>query len=154
SNPGAEASDNTVAVLLQAPEAGWAGPAPPPRPGTPLSPGWLRLKSGFAQIEVYSGATVILERPAAFQLGSRTEGYCKQGELRATVPPQARGFALGSPHLDLVDRGTEFGLQVGADDRTELHVFEGKVELHDPGGSRDSPPRKELTTGQAVRLES
>src|SRR5207248_677848 len=44
----AEATDDTVAVLIQAPGATWDQPGPPPRAGATLHPGWLRLKSGCA----------------------------------------------------------------------------------------------------------
>jgi hypothetical protein len=146
---GAEALDNTVAVLLQTHEAEWEeGDL---RPGTALPPGRLRLKSGVAQIEFYCGATVILQGPADFKVISRTEAYCARGSLRATVPPQAQGFTVGSPKLDLVDRGTEFGLRVGADERTEVHVFQGQVDLYD--GPRTAAPLKELTTGKGVRVD-
>ncbi len=148
-----EATDATVAVLLQAPGAEWAETSSLMRAGTPLSPGWLRLKSGFAQIEFYSGATVILEGPAELQLISRMEAYCARGKLRATVPPEAQGFTISSPELALVDRGTEFGLQVGASGKTEVHVFQGKVELYDPGANREAKPQKELTTGQGLHLD-
>jgi hypothetical protein len=149
-----EASDDTVAVLLQAPEALWDDADPAPRAGAPLAPGWLRLKSGFARVEFYSGATVVLEGPAELQLVSRMEAYCAHGKLRATVPPQAHGFTIRSPALDLVDRGTEFGLHVGAADQTEVHVFQGKVDLYDAGHSQEAGARKqELTTGHGVRLE-
>ena len=148
-----ELVDDTVAVLLQASGADWGKTDLPTRVGAPLPPGVLRLKSGFAHIEFYSGATVILEGPAEFQLLSRTKAYCARGKLRATVPPQAQGFTIGSPRLDLVDRGTEFGLEVGAGDKTEVHVFQGKVELYDAGADQKAPARKELTTGQGVRLE-
>lgn len=151
-NPQPEAVDHTVAVLLQAPEAVWEETDPPPRAGNPLAPGWLHLKSGFAHIEFYSGATVILQGPAEFKLISRTEAYCARGKLRARVPPQAVGFRINSPKMDLVDRGTEFGLQVDQGDQTEVHVFKGKVELHVPGAARETP-RQEMTTGQGIRLE-
>ncbi len=153
SNSTPEAVDDTVAVLLQAPGAVWAETAPPLRTGSPLAPGWLRLKSGLAQLEFYNGATVILEGPADLKLISRTEAYCARGKLRALVPPQAVGFRIGSPKLDLVDRGTEFGLQVGEEDETEVHVFKGKVELHDAGAAPETAPQ-EMTTGQGVRLEA
>src|SRR5262249_10195453 len=89
--PEAEPSDNTVAVLLQAPGAVWEGKDVSPQAGGPLAPGWLRLKSGLAQIEFYSGATVFLEGPAELRLISRSEAYCARGRLRAVVPPQAPG---------------------------------------------------------------
>jgi hypothetical protein len=151
--PAAEASDNTVAVLLQAAGARWADTGLPTKPGAALPPGWLRLKSGLVQIEFYNGATVLLEGPAELQLVSRTQAYCARGKLRALVPPQAYGFTVGSPQMDLVDRGTEFGLEVGAGGRTEVHVFQGKVDLYEPASTGRLAPRHELTTGQGVRLD-
>ncbi len=147
-----EAVDNSVAVLLQSHDAVWDKSDLPMRPGTPLSPGWLHLKSGVAHIEFYSGATVILQGPADFQLIGRNEAYCSRGSLRATVPSQAQGFTIGSPKLDLVDRGTEFGLRVGADDKTEVHVFRGKVDLYD-GPQRIAGAHRELTSGKGIRLD-
>src|SRR5262249_41107677 len=125
----------------------------PTRVGSPLPPGALRLKSGFAHIEFYSGATVVLEGPAELRLISRMEAFCARGKLWATVPPSAQGFTISSPKLDLVDRGTEFGLDVGAGGRTEVHVFKGMVELHEPGDRGKTTPDKELTTGRGVRLD-
>src|SRR5262249_54978204 len=149
----AEPTDNTVAVLLQAPGAEWEGTGPAMRAGTPLPPGRLRLKSGLAHFEFYSGATVILEGPADLELISSKAAYCARGKLRATVPPEAQGCKVRTPQLDLVDRGTEFGLQVGAGDRTEVHVFQGKVELYDAGSDPQAAAHQELTTGQGVRLD-
>jgi hypothetical protein len=142
-----EPVDDTVAVLLQSPEAEWAGAGPHARAGAALSPGWLRLRSGYAHIEFYSGATVLLEAPADLKLISRTEAYCERGKLRATVPAHAHGFQIATPKLKLVDRGTEFGLQVGEQAATEVHVFQGKVEVH------DARTRRDLATGQGVRLD-
>ena len=99
-------ADNTVAVLLGAPGAEWENTGLPTRAGTPLPPGPLRLKSGLAQIEFYSGATVIVQGPAELELLSANSVYCTRGKLRATVPPQAHGFTIRTPKLELVDRGT------------------------------------------------
>jgi hypothetical protein len=151
-NPPAEPSDNTVAVLLRAPGAQWEDTGLPTRVGAPLPPGHLRLKSGLAHIEFYNGATVILEGPADLELISSTTASCARGKLRATVPSQAQGFTIRTPKLDLVDRGTEFGLRVGDGDQTEVHVFQGKVDLYHPG-SEQPAAAKELTTGQGLRLD-
>src|SRR5262249_47859889 len=76
-----------------------------------------------------------------------------RGKLRATVPPQVEGFTVSTPKLELVDRGTEFGVQVEAGDRTEVHVFQGKLELFDAGSDRNVPRHKALRTGEAVHIE-
>jgi Concanavalin A-like lectin/glucanases superfamily/FecR protein len=150
---GGEPLDDTVAVLVQASGAEWEDTGMPTRVGAPLPPGRLHLKAGVAQLEFYNGAIVILQGPADLRLVSRREAYCAQGKLRTTVPPPAQGFTIRSPKADLVDRGTEFGLQVDAGERTEVHVFEGKVELYDPGSDPGAAPHQDLTTGQGVRVD-
>ena len=57
--------------------------------------------------------------------------FVDRGRLRAHVPEQARGFAVLAPTFELVDLGTEFGLNVAEDGVDEIHVFDGKVELYD-----------------------
>jgi ferric-dicitrate binding protein FerR (iron transport regulator) len=147
-----EPTDSSVALLLQAPGAVWDA-LEPPRVGAPLAPGRLQLKSGYAHIQFYSGATVILEGPADFWLTSRTAAYCASGKLRANVPAQAEGFRIGTPTVDVVDRGTEFGVRVDKDDKAEVHVFHGKVEMYGPNEAEQAPPHTELRTGQGVRLD-
>lgn len=146
-----ERIDDTVAVLVRAPGAVWGDTELPTRAGAPLPAGWLRLDSGVAHLEFYSGATVIVEGPAELRLVSRMEAYCARGKLRAVVPPHAQGFTVRSPKMDFVDRGTEFGLSVAAD-RTEVHVFEGQVDLYAPGRTRAAKPNQEVMAGSGVRL--
>src|SRR5262249_47232140 len=62
------------------------------------------------------------------------------------------GFTVTSPKLDLVDRGTEFGLWVDEGDRTEVHVFEGKVEVFDAGADRSTTTPRDLRKGKGVQL--
>jgi ferric-dicitrate binding protein FerR (iron transport regulator) len=151
-NADGERMDESVAVLLQAPGADWGDTDPLPRVGSPLPPSRLHLKSGLAQLEFYSGATVILEGPAEIELLSTSDAHCTQGKLRVMVPRQARGYTITTPKFDLVDRGTEFGLSVNPQ-RTEVHVFKGVVDLYNAGGERGNKPEKELTTGRGLRLE-
>jgi hypothetical protein len=80
------------------------------------------------------------------------EAYCASGKLRAVVPPHAQGFTIGSPKLDLIDRGTEFGMQVDGG-KTEVHVFDGLVELYDPGRAHRARPRHELRVGGGMAVD-
>lgn len=137
-----EETTASVAVLTRGVNMVWESAAI--TPGTPLSPGWLKLKSGIAQIEFYQGARVSIEGPAELQLLSSGEATCISGKLSASVPPQAKGFRINTPKGTIVDLGTEFGLDVSAA-AAEVHVFKGEVELH-----RDSEAMKSLTEGQAM----
>ena len=53
---------------------------------------------------------------------------CQSGRLIAEVPPQAIGFLVSTPQMNVTDLGTSFGLAV-KERRTELHVFKGSVEF-------------------------
>lgn len=141
---GEEATTAAVAVLARGVNLEWESGAASPAPGAALSPGWLKLKSGLAQIEFYQGARVLLEGPAAFQLVSSAEAFCTTGKLSAHVPPQARGFRINTPKGTIVDLGTEFGLNL-SEASAEVHVFKGEVELHRP-----SAPMQSLKEGQAA----
>lgn len=139
-----EATTASVAVLTRGVNLEWEADSTAPVPGSPLSPGWLRLKSGLAQIEFYQGARVLIEGPAALQLVSSGEAFCTAGKLSAHVPPQAKGFRINTPKGTIVDLGTEFGLDLN-DASSEVHVFKGEVELHRP-----SSPMQSLKEGQAA----
>ncbi|MFO1486708.1 MAG: LamG-like jellyroll fold domain-containing protein [Verrucomicrobiaceae bacterium] len=132
----------SVAVLTRGVNLEWESAAI--APGTPLSPGLLKLKSGIAQIEFYQGARVLIEGPAELQLISSGEATCTRGKLSANVPPQAKGFRINTPKGTIVDLGTEFGLDV-SDASVEVHVFKGEVELHKAAESM-----KSLKEGQAM----
>ncbi|MDF2378162.1 MAG: FecR domain-containing protein [Verrucomicrobiales bacterium] len=126
-----EPVDNSVALLDQALDVEWVGEKPPVT-GAPLSPGKLVITKGLLQIEFYSGVRLIVEGPAELELLGSNEAICHRGRLRAHVPEHARGFTIHSPKFQLVDLGTEFGIQVSADGSSEVQVFDGEVELYDP----------------------
>lgn len=119
--------------------------------GNPLSdgalvpPGRVRLASGAAQLELFSGVNVVVEGEAEFELLSAMEMTVHRGKVRARVPEPAQGFRIHTPKGDVVDLGTEFGVSV-ADDAAEVHVIDGEVEWH----SGDAP-KKRMTEGQGIR---
>jgi hypothetical protein len=146
--PPPEPTSSAVAVLTKTAEAEWVDAAGAPRPGDALPPGRLRLRSGLAQVEFHSGARVLLEGPSEFELVSPGEALCRSGRLVVEVPRQGRGFRLATPQATVVDRGTSFGLSVGAD--AEVHVFQGRVEVSEDG----SGPVQDVKSGEAVAVDS
>ena len=123
------ATSKAVAMLSRTADARWDAHGEIPRLGSPVEPGWLRLEAGLAQIVFYSGARVVIEGPAEFQLISQNEASCRRGRVTAEVPSQAHGFRVGTAEATVTDLGASFGLEV-KDRRTDLHVFKGKVTLH------------------------
>lgn len=137
-----------VAMLNRVVNARWTGPEGSPRLGAPLEPRRLRLEAGLAQIVFYNGARVVIEGPTDLRLVTSAEVVCEQGTLTVEVPSQARGFRVVCPRLEVTDLGTAFGLKVD-EHRSELHVFEGRVEFRvgKGVGARD------LAEGKAVVME-
>jgi hypothetical protein len=127
-------TSKAVAMLDRMVDAEWNQGDVSPRLGAPLEPGWLRLKSGLVQIVFYSGARVVMEGPAELQLISPDEAVCLSGRLVAEVPPQAKGFRVRTPLMNVTDLGTVFGVEV-KQRQTELHVFKGSVEFQSSSGA-------------------
>ena len=145
--------DEGVAVVTQSVAARWAGNNQLPL-GSSVSPGVVTLEKGLIQLEFYRGAVVVVEGPAELEFVNADKLICRRGRLRAHVPPQAEGFAVLSPKVELVDLGTEFGMDVAGDGSASVHVFDGKVELYEPGTNRDSATRKELNESETALISA
>ncbi len=144
------AQDDGVAVITRASGIQWADRAVCYRLGDRVPVGKLQVKTGTMQIEFYSGATIILEGPANLDIRSANEAFCHFGKVRGSVPPQAVGFTISTPEYDLVDLGTEFGISVEPNGISEVHVFDGEVELR--GVGQKTNETKGLSEGEALRL--
>ena len=130
-DPAGESRAGGVAILTRAVDVVWEEGGPAPVIGSTLSQVALRIRSGVLQLEFYGGATVVAEGPAEIELKAIDRIACRSGKLRVQVPPSARGFRVESPAFDLVDLGTEFGMRVVPGQKSEVHVFNGKVELYE-----------------------
>ena len=91
--------------------------------GALLPAGSLSLASGVAQIELFSGVTVIVEGAAEFEIISPMEMSVTRGKVRARVPEPAHGFRIHTAEGEVVDLGTEFALNVSPT-QAEVHVLD------------------------------
>ncbi len=138
-----------VAMLGQTTGVDWSDGTPRQVAGSPLPKGWLHFSRGTLRLDFYSGATVIVEGPASLELLSPFLMRLEKGKLTANVPPPAEGFTIVSADLRVVDRGTEFGMNVEKPGDCEVHVFKGEVELQ--GNVPVSAPSR-LRQGDAVAI--
>ena len=134
--------DRTVGVL-------WEDAKGALKPGDTLGAHLVRIGSGLVDIRFSCGARVILEGPAEFEVVSSTAGFARRGKLRSIVPAQARGFTIGTPGVDVVDLGTEYGLRIHDSGDTEVHVFDGEVRISATGEPEETST---LVAGNAVRV--
>jgi hypothetical protein len=139
-----EATSNGVAMVSQTLDAEFAQTTV--RSGDTIAPGKLTLNKGLAQIEFFSGATVLIEGATQIEIISAWEARCVSGRVRVHVPPAAKGFLMHAPDVRLEDLGTEFALNVRGQD-SAVHVFEGEVIAH----VKDKAPaslKEGMTLGQ------
>jgi hypothetical protein len=90
----------------------------------------FKLDAGLLEITYTSGAKVIIEGPATYQVNSGNSGYLPSGRLTGKITtPNAKGFTVRTPTATVIDVGTEFGIEVGKTGETTSHVFRGAVNL-------------------------
>jgi len=90
----------------------------------------LHLAAGSATVDFHAGSQVTLNGQTHLRLDSPSAATLITGAVSAHVPPRAVGFTVDAPNLRVVDLGTRFGVLVPPRGDTEVHVFEGRVEVH------------------------
>lgn len=130
-----EASAEGFAVIENLSAPVWKEGVGPKRTGDTLSKESFELESGTAEIQFFSGATMIVAGPANISLTSAWEATCHEGRVRMRVPPAARGFKLHAPSTEIIDLGTEFGLEV-TDGEAHVEVFDGEIEFKHRDGEK------------------
>ena len=149
------ASVTPVARLVASVDADWRDIEP--MSGELLEAGSFRLDAGTVELEFNQGARVTLQGPSRFELKNADLLHVSSGNLVAKIPEEAIGFTITTDETEVVDLGTEFGLRVGDDRQTEVHVIEGLVEVFERldvranGSNKRSAESIRIEEGQAIR---
>jgi hypothetical protein len=139
----------------------------------------FKLASGLLEITYDTGARVIVQGPAAYEVESPSSGYLAIGKLTARVEnakPQAASlkseisnpqspipnpslstlhsplFTVRTPTATVTDLGTEFGIAVSKEGQTEVHVIQGVVETRSIDVRGMLSPARRVTEGLAVAV--
>jgi len=105
----------------------WASPDSQPNPRARLLAGqWLDFEKGLVEVTFVRGAVALIEGPARFRIIDDNSALLVKGKLRADVPATATGFTIATPSGEIIDLGTQFGVEV-SDGATQTHVFKGEV---------------------------
>lgn len=111
----------------------------------------IRVTHGSLSLQYGHGTNVVLHSPAAYQLLSSSRARMIIGRLTATVPEAGKGFTVITPQANVIDLGTEFGVEVSSDGATDVVVFKGEVDLdYHEQGAED----QRLRMGEALRLDA
>lgn len=118
--------------------------------GDALRTGDYELNGGLVNLRFTHGVEVVVEAPARFRVESLERLILHTGRLSANVPPAGKGFTVQTPSADVIDHGTEFGVEVTAGLGSEIHVFQGEVEVKSRTEENES---LRLFTDQATRVD-
>jgi hypothetical protein len=99
--------------------------------GRILEPGVMDFHSGIIQVEMFSGASLVLHGPVKIKFIDPMKAQLLYGHIRARVPKQAQGFTLLTKDMNIVDLGTEFTLKVEPNKAPQVYVHEGEVLLNE-----------------------
>ncbi|HSU57565.1 MAG TPA: LamG-like jellyroll fold domain-containing protein [Candidatus Dormibacteraeota bacterium] len=122
-------TEELVARVTGLKDSRWGTSTAPAQAGDYLRKGQvLQLAAGYAEITFDSGARVLLEGPAILELGSAWDATLRSGTLKASVPPEAIGFQVNNPQVNIVDLGTEFTMIADGSGSADVLVLKGEVE--------------------------
>jgi len=99
---------NGVATLTGTTDCRWAKGNATARKGASLLPGQaVKLLDGLAEITFASGAKVILEGPANFEIESDKTAILHSGRLTADVPDDLEGFKIRTSSVEILSLASE-----------------------------------------------
>lgn len=115
--------------------------------GDVLPSGVVATESGTLELLFHSGTRLVLQGNCRVELAEERACRLLRGRVTASVPEFDSGFTVHAPGIQVVDVGTEFGVESDGS-VSELHVLQGSV-LATPGSSGRS---EYLSERAAVRV--
>lgn len=133
--------------------------ATPPPPGASWQSGTrlllhtLNLRTGSVRLRLENGALITLTAPVTAEFLSPLLVRVRRGQLTADVSGGGKGLIVRAHDTEVMDLGTEFGVNVSDNGRADVVVFDGEVQLQKAAAS-GAKPWMNLNGGEAVRLDA
>lgn len=119
--------------------------------GSDVPAGTLHIESGFVEMITSRGVHLTLRGPGEYELVDGLHASVRSGAMAASVPHYVTGYTVAAGHVRIVDLGTEFSVQRGADGRVRVDVFTGSVEATEFDAS-GRPVTTHLIAAAAARI--
>ena len=87
------------------------------------------LEQGTIKILFEDGARVVIDGPATFSIKDSDRMNILGGKVFVHVPNKSIGFRVDTPSCDVVDLGTEFGINVNSNGESDVYLYKGKAML-------------------------
>jgi hypothetical protein len=116
-----------------------------------ISKGRLQNDAGSFTLKFTGGPTVKVAGPATLDIESAMLVHLNSGQVTARIQKSNKGFAIKTPVARVVDQGTEFGVAARPDGKTDVIVFEGRVDVQEMAGVNRQP--QSLVIGNGARID-
>jgi hypothetical protein len=144
------AEAQSVARLSATANCVWAEGSAATRDGAYLRPGQaVKLTSGLAEVTFGSGAKVILEGPANFEIESAKTAILHSGRLCADVPDDLEGFKIRTAVAEILSLPADSKSQRGKDASA---AGPGKAPAASPAGVKTAAGSVALKRGEHVEI--
>jgi hypothetical protein len=120
---------NMVATVIQMEGVESASPCFPLREGELVGPGRVHIQAGRLTLAFFNGVSLTVEGPADLDVLGADRVFLHYGKLRARVVRGAEGFTVVANGYEVVDLGTEFGMNLQPDGKSRVMVFEGEAAV-------------------------
>jgi len=152
---GADSTAGPCATFVAGANCKWAGIDTTIAPGKELPKGPIQLVHGVAQLRFPNGAEALIEGPASLDLASGSGFFLWSGKLVAKVN---KGELMVNTVAAVIGVGggieTECAI-VGEDAGwSEVHVLQGRVDIHPRKNNPEDRLVRRLQTGAAERYET
>jgi hypothetical protein len=153
SNDAALAVDHLAARVVAVSNVEWAEGAVQFNEWALVRPGdSLQIKSGGINLFLSGGGELLIQGPADVRYVSPQRVFARQGKLAARIGPGAIGFRVQTPHANVIDRGTSFGVSVDGEKHTSVVVYQGNVDLDVLSGNEHLQRR--LAAGEGLSVDA
>tara|TARA_A100001391_G_scaffold61681_2_gene38446 strand:- start:814 stop:1806 length:993 start_codon:yes stop_codon:yes gene_type:complete len=125
----------------------------PLRVGDQLKLTDIQLQSGTLTMMLASGVRLELVTPVEATFESNMRLRLVAGCLSANLGENGKGFTVVTDAGEVVDLGTEFGIEADRSGESRVAVFSGSVEFH-PAMRSNSGEFVTLTEGEALRFSA
>lgn len=143
------AYERAVATIVGGVDVALDGPPPV---GNRIGLGTIRVRRGLARVVFDSGAVVVVQGPSEIDIVEESTCRLVSGAMSVKVSSEADLFRVEADGLQISERDTEFAVRRVRHNDTELHVFNGRLQLVDLRGGNTR--KMHVREGRGLRWRS
>ncbi len=113
----------------------------------------IHLVAGEARVSMGFGAEITAKGPCALRFIAADRIELESGEVAVHVAEWARGFAVETSAMEVVDLGTTFTVSASPDASAETNVIKGQVRVSPRQASQDGLRSVLVSEGETLRVD-